>query len=297
MPEALYGGIEAGGTKFVCALGSGPNDIVAETEFPTTTPEETFARAIAFFKESAGREAVRAVGIASFGPVDLNPASLTYGHITSTPKQGWANVDFVGAIRSALGVPIAFDTDVNAAALGEHRWGAAQGLDTFVYLTVGTGIGGGALVRGQRMRGLVHPEMGHIPVRRIDGDLFAGCCPYHDDCLEGMTSGPAIEGRWGTKGSLLPADHPAWELEAAYLAQAVSTYVYVLSPQRVILGGGVMKQAHLFPMIRKNVQQLTNGYIQATDITTDAIDGYIVPPALGGRAGVLGAIAMALELA
>lgn len=289
-----YGGIEAGGTKFVCALGSGPDDLHATTRIATTTPEETLRAVLAFFEKQP--EAPAALGIGSFGPIDPDPASPTYGTITTTPKDGWPHTDLAGSLHRALGVPVGFDTDVNAAALGEHRWGAAQGLDTFLYLTVGTGIGGGGLARGRRLRGLVHPEMGHIAVRRAPGDDFEGRCPFHGACLEGMANGPALEARWGRPAEELPEDHPAWAMEAHYLAEALTTFICVLSPQRLILGGGVMQQRHLFPMIRRGVQKRLNGYVQAPAIL-EAIDDYIVPPGLGGRAGVLGALALAQEAA
>ncbi len=295
---ALYGGIEAGGTKFVCAVGTGPEDIRAETRFPTTSPQETIARAIRFFQEAQERlgETLSAVGIASFGPVDLIPTSPTFGYITSTPKPGWQNVDLLGEIRRGLGVPVGFDTDVNGAALAEGRWGAARGLDTFIYLTVGTGIGGGGMVGGRLIHGMLHPEMGHIRIPHDrERDPFAGCCPFHGDCLEGLACGPAIEQRWGARGETLPPDHPAWPLEAHYLALALANFICTLSPQRIILGGGVMNQRHLFPMIRREVQELLNGYIPTPPILRD-IDAYIVPPALGERAGILGAIALAQEL-
>lgn len=292
--KPLYGGIEAGGTKFVCALGTGPDDVCALTRFSTRTPDETLADAVAFFREQP--EPPVAVGIGSFGPVDPDPASPTYGYVTSTPKPGWAHTDVAGAIRDALGVPVSFDTDVNAAALGEHRWGAAQDVDTLLYITVGTGIGGGGIVAGRRLHGLVHPEMGHIFIPRAPGDDFAGDCPYHDGCLEGMAKGPALEKRWGRPGSDLLADHQAWAFEAHYLAYAVVNYILTLSPQRIILGGGVMHQEHLFPMIREKVGSILNGYVQTPQIL-DALDRYIVPPALGDRAGVLGAMALAIEVA
>lgn len=284
----LYGAIEAGGTKFVCAVGTSPNDL-HETRFPTTSPTETIARAIEFFR---AQPPVVAIGIASFGPIDLHPKSKTWGYITTTPKPGWANTDLAGAIHRALNVPVAFDTDVNVAALGEHRWGAAQGLDSFIYLTIGTGIGGGGLVSGKLMHGLIHPEMGHIRLPHdFARDPFPGACPYHDDCFEGLASGPAIEKRWGQRGELLPSDHPAWTLEAHYIALALVNYVCVLSPQRIVLGGGVMEQAQLFPLIRREVIELLNGYIQSPAIL-DHIEEYIVPPGLGKQAGVLGAIAL-----
>lgn len=286
----LYGAIEAGGTKFVCAVGTGPDDLRAATRFPTTTPDETLGRAIAFFREQPTRP--RAVGIGSFGPVDPDPSSDTYGYITSTPKDGWRHVDFAGAIRRALDVPVAFDTDVNAAALGEHRWGAGRDVDSLLYLTVGTGIGGGALVRGRPIHGLLHPEMGHVRLPRDPAvDPFEGVCPYHGDCLEGLASGPAIERRWGTPAEELPAGHDAWPLEAHYLALALVNYVVTIAPERIILGGGVMHQRRLFPLVRRAVQDLLNGYIDVPAITQN-IDTYIVPPGLGDRAGVLGALAL-----
>jgi fructokinase len=289
----LYGGIEAGGTKFVCAIGSGPDEIQDETRFSTTTPEETIGRAIEFFRK---RQAdLAAVGIASFGPVDPDPGSPTYGYITSTPKPDWADVDFAGPVRQALDLPVGFDTDVNGAALGEHRWGAAQGMDTFLYLTIGTGIGGGGMIGGKLMHGLIHPEMGHILVRHDRAtDPFEGICPFHGDCLEGLASGPAIQARWGQPVESLIPDHPGWQLQAHYLAQAVANLVCTLSPQRVIMGGGVMRARQLFPLIRSRVQGLLNEYIQSPEIL-DHINRYIVPPALGDQAGVLGAIALARD--
>ena len=290
----LYGGIEGGGTKFVCAIGSGPDNLVAETSFPTTKDAAaTIGQAIAFFRQHSQQTPLAGVGIASFGPVDPDPTSPSYGYITTTPKPGWAHTDFLGPVRDALGVPVAFDTDVNGAALGEYRWGAAQNLDTFVYLTVGTGLGGGGMVKGQLMHGLMHPEMGHmlIPHDRAT-DPYDGYCPYHGDCWEGLVAGPALEGRWGVKGTELSVDHPAWELEAHYLALGLVNIITIMSPQRIVLGGGVMQQSHLFPMIRNKVQTLLNGYLQRAAITSE-IDQYIVPPALPGRSGVLGAIALA----
>ncbi|MCL4300155.1 MAG: ROK family protein [Anaerolineae bacterium] len=288
----LFGGIEAGGTKFVCAVGTGPDDFRAEARFPTTTPEETIGRAVAFFKEQAQKEPLAAIGIASFGPVDPNPASPTFGYITTTPKPHWAQTDLAGALARALGVPVGFDTDVNGAALGEYRWGAAQGLDTFIYLTIGTGLGGGGLVNGRLMHGLIHPEMGHVRLPRHPDDPYPGACPFHGDCLEGMAAGPALQGRWGQRAETLPPDHPAWEIEAHYLAYGLVNFICTLSPQRIVLGGGVMDQAHLFPLVRRKTQELLNGYVQSPEIL-ERIDRYIVPPGLGNRAGVLGAIALA----
>lgn len=287
-----YGGIEAGGTKFICAVGSGPDDVSALEQIPTTTPDETFQRVIEFFRGHAGP--LGGIGIGSFGPVDPRPESPTYGHITSTPKPGWAHIDFAGTIARALETPVVFDTDVNAAAVGEHLWGAARGVDTFIYMTVGTGIGGGGLIRGRRMGGMIHPEMGHLTLPRAEGDHFSGICPFHGDCLEGMVSGPALEARCGAPAETLAADHPVWDFAVHYLAHALANYIYVLSPQRIVLGGGVAQQAHLFPRIRARVQEILNGYVVAPEVL-DAIDRYIVPPGLGNRAGVLGALAMARE--
>ena len=291
---ALWGGIEAGGTKFVCAVGTGPEDVRALVRIPTTTPEATIGEALAFFqaqRREHGR--IAALGIASFGPVDPHPESPRHGFITSTPKPGWRDADVVGPFRRALDIPVGFDTDVNGAALGEHQWGAAQGLDTFIYLTVGTGIGGGGLSNGRMMRGLLHPEMGHfrLPHDR-QADPFPGLCPFHGDCFEGLASGGALEKRWGQSATSLPPEHPAWTLQAHYIALALASYVCTLSPQRIILGGGVMDQAHLFPRVRAGVREQLNGYIQAPALL-ERMDSYIVPPALGGRAGVLGALALA----
>lgn len=296
MTELLYGGIEGGGTKYVCAIGTGPDDLRAETRFPTTTPAETIARAIEFFQaQERVYGKLAAVGIGSFGPVDLNPESPTWGYITSTPKKGWAQADFAQAVRRSLDIEVSFDTDVNAAALGEGTWGAALGLDTYIYMTIGTGIGGGGLVGGQLIHGVLHPEMGHMRIPHDwQVDPFKGVCPFHGDCLEGLANGPAVEKRWGSRAETLPPDHPAWQLEANYLALGLINLICTLSPQRIILGGGVMRQIHLFPLIRDRVQVLLNGYLQFSEVL-ERIDEYIVPPALGERAGVLGAIALAKQ--
>ena len=287
----MFGAIEAGGTKFVCAVGSGPDDL--ETiQIPTTSPEATIGAAVAFLAGRAGGE-LQAVGIASFGPLGLDPDSPSFGHITSTPKLEWRNFDLAGAVRRALGVPIGFDTDVNGAALGEARWGAAKGLADFVYLTVGTGIGGGAVVGGRVIHGLVHPEMGHIRLPHDRArDPYPGICPYHGDCLEGLASGPSMEARWGAPASELPPEHPAWLLEAHYLALGVASFVCTLSPRRIVLGGGVMQQAHLFGLVRAELLELLNGYVQAPEIT-ERVSEFVVPPLLGPRAGVLGALVLA----
>lgn len=288
-----YGGIELGGTKIICAVGGGPADVQAETRFATTTPGEALAQMLAFFQPYR----LAAIGIGSFGPISLHRGAPDYGFITTTPKPGWAQADIVGPIRQALKVPVGFDTDVNVAALGEWRWGAGHGLDTFIYLTIGTGIGGGGISNGRLMHGLLHPEMGHIRLPRDqEVNAFAGICPFHGDCLEGLACGPAMRARWGASAESLPADHPAWELEARYLALACVSFMCILSPQRIILGGGVMQQRHLFTLIRREVLNLLNGYIQSPVVLQD-IDSYIVPPALGNQAGVLGALALAEQTA
>jgi fructokinase len=290
----IYGGIEAGGTKFVCVIGSNPDNLNAETSFPATTPEETIDQAIAFFAgyQQHG-QLLSSLGIGSFGPIDLDPSSPTYGFITSTPKPGWAYTDFAGRISRALRLRVTVDTDVNAAALAEATWGAAQNVSTFAYLTIGTGIGGAAVVNGHLLHGLLHPEMGHLRVPHDwRQDPYAGSCPFHGDCLEGLAAGPALLKRWGRRGEFLPADHPAWPLEAHYLALGMANIICTLSPQRLVLGGGIMQQTTLFPIIRHEVQDLLNGYLQAP-LILEKIDNYIVPAKLGSRAGALGAIELA----
>jgi fructokinase len=291
---ALCGAVEAGGTKFVCAAGCGPDDLRAIARVPTTTPEETLGRVVAFFHDvERGHGRLAAIGVASFGPVELRRGAARHGFITSTPKPGWADTDVAGPLRAAFGVPVGFDTDVNGAALGEGRWGAARDVDTFAYLTVGTGIGGGAVVGGVPVHGLVHPEMGHlrVPHDRV-ADPFEGVCPFHGDCLEGLASGPALAARWGAPAESLPPGHPAWALEAHYLGLALHGLVCTLSPQRVVMGGGVMSQAGLLPLVRRALADSLAGYIRA-DALAGGLDAYVVPPGLGHRAGVLGALALA----
>lgn len=289
--KRVYGGVEAGGTKFVCAVGNNPGDILAKAQFPTTTPRETIAKAIGFFRETG--TVLSGIGIAAFGPLDLHKESPTYGHITTTPKPGWTNTNLVKPFREAFNVPVALDTDVNGAALAEGKWGAAQGLDTFIYLTIGTGIGGGGLLNGKPAHGLVHPEMGHmlIPHDR-EKDPFPGVCPYHGDCWEGLAGGPAIAKRWGVPPEALPPDHKAWQLEAEYTAYGVTNLILTLSPQKVILGGGIMKVPGLLEKVQEKVKLLLHNYVNSTAIN-DKIEDYIVAPELGDMAGALGAIALA----
>ena len=286
---SVFGGIEAGGSKWECAIGTGPDDVRASTTIPTTTPAETIVRAVAFFQR---QEPIDAIGIGSFGPLDSNRDSPTWGYITTTPKPGWAQTDVGREIGRRLAVPVAFDTDVNAAAVGEHRWGAARGLDTSCYITVGTGIGGGGMVGGRLLHGLMHPEFGHmrIPHDR-SADPFAGSCPFHGDCWEGLASGRAIEARWGTPAADV-TNEAAWDLEARYLALGLVSVICVLAPQRIVIGGGVMKQPALLERVRRDIVGLMNGYLNAP-LLGDGIATFVTAPALGPRAGVLGALALA----
>lgn len=287
----LIGGIEAGGTKMVCAVGDENGVIKDRTSFPTRQPEETFADMIAYYRNWD----IQALGIGCFGPVDLNRQSRTYGYITKTPKPGWGNCDIVGAFKDALGVPVGFDTDVNGAVLGEVTWGAAKGLDSAIYITIGTGVGVGVYANGGLLHGLIHPEGGHMLLAKHPKDTYKGKCPFHENCVEGLASGPAIEARWGKKGIELAGRDEVWELEAYYIAQAVTNYILAYSPQKVILWGGVMHQEQLLGMVRKEVQRLLNGYVAHETITTDKIADYIVPPALGEDPGIMGAIKLGID--
>ncbi len=289
----MLGAIEAGGTKFICGIGTGPDDL-RTAQFPTSTPDLTLHAVIEFFRQAGNH--YDAVGIGSFGPVDLDPASPTYGHITSTPKVGWEDFDLAGTVQRALNAPVNFDTDVNAALLGEARWGAAHGLDDAIYLTIGTGIGGGVLAHGRRVHGLLHPEIGHLRLPHDKArDPFEGICPYHGDCFEGLACGPALQARWGQPALTLPSNHPAWELEAHYLALALMNLTVTVSPRRIILGGGVMQQPQLFDLLRKEFARLMNGYIRREEVLHH-LSSYIQPPGLGNQAGVLGALVLAEEV-
>jgi fructokinase len=289
-PARLYGGIEAGGTKFVCAVGDMPQAIQTSTVISTTTPTAMLSQVIAFFR----RHPIRSLGLATFGPIDLDRSSSTYGCILSTPKIAWQQCPIVDTLQTTLQVPVAVDTDVNAAALAEATYGAGQGCDPVVYLTVGTGIGGGVMVYGQPLHGLMHPEMGHMLLARAPGDRRPSGCPFHEDCLEGLASGTAIQLRFGEAESL-PPEHEAWALEAAYLGQALATIVTILSPQRIIIGGGVMRQPYLLPRIHEACAQVLRGYLPRLNAASD-LESYIVPPALGDEAGVIGALHLAQEV-
>lgn len=296
MDKGLFGGIEAGGTKFICAVGNVSGQILARTRIPTTSPEQTLSQVVDFFKPYLAAGEVDRIGLACFGPLDLDPTSPFYGHITNTPKLGWANTDILGILKSSLGVRMAFDMDVNGSAIGEHTWGASKNIDPSLYITIGTGIGGGYLVNGQPLKGMVNLEIGHIRLPRKQGkDPFPGNCPFHGDCFEGLASGPALQARLGMPADDLPEDHPVWELEIEYISRAVADLVVVLSPRIIILGGGIMRREYLFKEIRTKVQELLNGYVRHRSIL-ESIDDYIVPPKLGGDSGVLGAIAMAINL-
>lgn len=291
----VWGAIEGGGTKFVCLLGTGPDHVLATETVPTTQPEETLSAVAGFFERHIGANTLAGMGIACFGPIDLNPTSPSYGHITTTPKPGWANTDVAGFFRRRFGVPIGWETDVNGAAMAEQRWGAARDLTSAVYFTVGTGIGGGAVVDGRPLHGLLHPEMGHIPISPLITTSGPGVCPYHGGhCVEGVASGPAIQARAGKPAHELAPDDPIWEDEARYLAFAAAVATLMLSPQRIIFGGGVLKQEHLLPRIRGHFLGLLNGYVQSPAVTAD-VATYLVPPVLGDRAGVLGGLALALD--
>jgi fructokinase len=293
--DKVLGAIEAGGSKFVCGIGDTPEDLVT-TQIPTTTPAETLEEVVEFFRREAGRD-LKAVGIASFGPVDPHPGSPTFGYITCTPKLGWRGTDVAGTVGRGLGVPVGFDTDVNGSALAEARWGAARDLADFIYLTVGTGIGGGALVNGKLLHGLLHPEMGHLRIPHDRArDPYAGACPFHGDCLEGLASGPALRARWTMAPRELPPEHPAWALEAEYLALGLHNLVCTLSPRRIVIGGGVSHQPCLLPMVRAELTRLLNGYIEAAEIVEE-MESFVVLPELGDRSGVLGALVLAEEAA
>lgn len=287
----LLGGIEAGGTKFVCVTSTASGVISERKVIPTTTPHETLGAAIAFFREHGP---IKALGVASFGPLVLDRASPHYGQVAATPKPGWTGADLSGVLAKALNCPVALDTDVNGAGLAEARLGAGRGLDVVVYVTVGTGLGGGLIVNGKPVQGLTHPEMGHLRVRRHPDDLdFKGVCPFHGDCLEGLVSGPAAQARLGYPLNDAPLDHPVWALIGYYLGQLCATLCLVVSPRQIILGGGVMSNLSVFPHIRAACAEALNGYVQSEAIGSDR---FIVPPGLGDRAGALGSLLLAEDL-
>lgn len=293
---AVYGAIEAGGTKWVCAVGAGPDQFLERARIPTTSPQETIGAALEFFRLAAATHgSLASLGIASFGPVELRPKHPQWGYITTTPKPEWSNTDVAGVFAAGLDIPVGFDTDVNGAALGEGRWGAAQGLHTFVYVTVGTGIGGGAVVNGRVALGLVHPEMGHVSVKRRAGDNFAGICPFHSDCFEGMAAGPAVAARWGRPAEQLTERErdEAISIEAHYLAEGFRNIVYTVAPERIIFGGGVSAMPGIVSATSTALHASLNGY---PGLPEHRGDDFLVRPGLGDNAGIAGAFVLA-ELA
>jgi fructokinase len=294
----FYGAVEAGGTKFVCAIGDELGHIHSQLRIATGDPVSTLTAVRGFLRAgSQGVGRLSAIGVGCFGPIDLDRSSAQYGCIGRTPKAGWSNTDVAGTLAEEFGCPVGFDTDVNAAALAEHRWGVAKDVKNLVYLTVGTGIGGGAIVSGAPLHGLTHPEIGHIYPRRHPLDLgFPGVCPFHRDCLEGLASGPAILARTGSSLRQLEPAHPQWDIEADYLGQLCAQLALTLSPQRIVMGGGVMSQLRLLPLIRQRMRHWLGGYINRRELLAD-VERYVVAPALHGQAGILGALALAMDAA
>lgn len=283
------GAIEAGGTKMVCAVGNERGEIYERMSIPTETPQITVPKMINYFKDKK----IEALGIGCFGPVDLNRNSETYGYITTTPKLAWVNYDIVGTFKRELEIPVGFDTDVNGSALGEATWGITKGLENSMYITIGTGVGAGIITNGKLLHGMLHPEAGHLLLSKHPDDTYQGFCPYHNSCLEGMAAGPAIEERWGKKGIELADRKEVWELEAYYIGQALAVYIMILSPQRIVLGGGVMHQEHMMPLVRKEVLRQLNGYLKTKEL--EDIENYIVLPSLNDNQGIMGAMKLAMD--
>ena len=278
------GALEAGGTKMVCAIGDESGKIYEQVSIPTETPEITMPKLISYFEERK----IEALGIGCFGPIDPDKKSETYGYITSTPKLAWADYNIVGTMEKSLMIPVGFDTDVNGSVLGEVTFGQAKGKKCVVYVTIGTGVGAGIYIEGKLLHGMLHPEAGHILLTQREDDTYEGTCPYHKTCLEGLAAGPAIEARWGRKAVELKDDARVWDLEAYYIAQAIVNYILILSPQMIILGGGVMHQEQLFPKIRSYVKKMMNGYIKTKEMAD--LDHYIVPASLHDDQGIMGAL-------
>ena len=285
----IYGALEAGGTKMVCAIGDETGKIIEQISIPTKTPEETMPQIVDYFKDKN----IESLGIATFGPVDVHPDSPTYGHILDTPKTAWIGFDMLGYMKEALGVPAGIDTDVNGSLLGEVTWGSSKGMSDVVYITIGTGVGGGILSGGKIVHGMLHPELGHMKIVKHEADDYEGRCPYHGTCLEGLAAGPAIEARYGATASKLVDRDDVWEIESYYIAQAISNLICIVSPKKVILGGGVMHQKQLFPLIRKKVLENLNGYFKLDELSD--IDNYIVPASLNDDQGIMGAIKIAMD--
>ena len=285
----LFGALEAGGTKMVVAVGDENGKIIEQKSIPTTTPAQTMPLIEEYFLDKD----IKALGVACFGPIDLDRKSKTYGYITSTPKTAWKNYNIVGELKDKLGIPVGFDTDVNGSLLGEITWGCAKGLTDAIYLTIGTGIGGGVMTNGKLLHGMLHPELGHIRLGKLSSDKGASVCPYHDDCFEGLASGPSIEKRWGKKAVELQNEQEVWELEAEYIGTALANFCMTLSPQKIILGGGVMHQLQLFPLIRQAFEKKNAGYINTENLKN--LDEYIVPASLNDDQGIMGAIKLAMN--
>ncbi len=278
------GALEAGGTKMVCAIGDEKGNIEERVSIPTKTPEETIPLLIDFFKQRN----IDALGIGCFGPLELNKKAEKYGYITTTTKLAWRNFDFLGSMKKALQCPVGFDTDVNGSVLGEVTFGQAKGKSCALYLTIGTGIGAGIYIEGKLLHGMLHPEAGHVLITRRETDTYGGKCPYHKNCLEGLAAGPAIEGRYGKKAVDLAEEEDVWDLEADYIAQALTGYILTLSPEIIILGGGVMHQMQLFPLIRKKVTEYLGGYVNTEELSD--MEHYIIPASLHDDQGIMGCL-------
>lgn len=284
----VLGALEAGGTKMVCAVGNEKGEILEQISLPTQKPEATVPKLTQFFQGKG----IEALGIGCFGPIDLNRESAAYGYITTTPKEGWQYFNIVGALKDALHVPIGFDTDVNASVLGEYTWGIGRGLHSCLYVTIGTGVGVGVIVDGKLLHGMLHPEGGHILLHPMSGDRYQGKCPFHKNCFEGLASGTALEDRWGKAAAQLSDREVVWQLEAEYIAQALVDYVCMLSPQRIILGGGVMHQTQLLPMVREKFAKRMNGYLKTREL--EDLDSYIVLQSLDDKQGIMGALKLGM---
>ena len=285
----LYGALEAGGTKMICAVGDEKGNIIDEVTIPTTVPNDTIPEIIRYFK---GKD-IEALGIACFGPLDLDKSSPNYGNILKTPKLAWTDLEIYSVLKDELEVPVNIDTDVAGSLLGEATWGSAKGISDALYITIGTGIGGEILANGEILHGMLHPELGHMLLTRHESDSFEGICPFHKNCFEGLASGPSIEARWGKPAEELADKVEVWNLESYYIAQTLTNIILTICPKKIILGGGVMNQEQLFPMIRSKVRTNINGYITTKEL--EDIDNYIVPAGLGSKQGVMGALKLAFD--
>lgn len=294
----MIAGIETGGTKVICAVSPTSSTIeqAVTTWIDTTTPEETLGKIRAFLKTHSEDAPFDAVGLASFGPLDVNTSSARFGWITSTPKAGWRNTDLLTGLSLHESTPVAVVTDVTGAAVGEQQSGAGKGVEDLAYVTVGTGVGAGFIIGGKPLSAKRHPELGHLTVRRHPKDTFPGLCPFHGDCLEGLASGPAVAGRWGRPGPQLGADiGQEVEISSYYIAQLMAAITYTVAPERIVFGGGVSKTPGLLHAVRKELEALVGEALDGHDLTS-AENGYIVPPALGDYSGVQGALSLARQL-